>query len=61
MASAALCLLRGRGKQISCPHCGFDATWYKRDVKVARQLVKDFWVQKQGLDAQNSQPAAKQS
>jgi len=48
-------------KQVACPHCGFDATWYKRDVKVARQLVKDFWVQKQGLDAQNSQPAAKQS
>ncbi len=41
-------------KQISCPHCGFDATWYKRDVKVARQLVKDFWVQKQGLVDQKS-------
>ena len=48
-------------KQVACPHCGFDATWYKRDVKVARQLVKDFWVQKQGLEAQNLQPAAKQS
>lgn len=48
-------------KQVACPHCGFDATWYKRDVKVARQLVKDFWLQKQGLEAQNAQPAAKQS
>ncbi len=48
-------------KQVACPHCGFDATWYKRDVKVARQLVKDFWLQKQGLETQNSQPAAKRS
>jgi hypothetical protein len=28
---------------IPCPHCGFDASWYKRDVKVARRLVSDFW------------------
>jgi hypothetical protein len=33
-------------KQVPCPHCGFDATWYKKDVKVARQVVKDFWIQK---------------
>lgn len=46
-------------KQIACPHCGFDATWYKRDVKVARQIVKDFWLQKQTLSEQNNQPAAK--
>ncbi len=48
-------------KQVACPHCGFDATWYKRDVKVARQIVKDFWLQKQTLSDQNSQPAAKRS
>lgn len=30
-------------KEIPCPHCGFDATWYKRDVKVARRLVSEFW------------------
>ena len=30
-------------KEIPCPHCGFDATWYKRDVKVARKLVDQFW------------------
>ncbi len=48
-------------KQVPCPHCGFDATWYKKDVKVARQLVKDFWAQKQTVTPQNSQPAAKQS
>lgn len=48
-------------KQIACPHCGFDATWYKRDVKVARQLVKDFWMQKQMIGDQKIQPTAKQS
>lgn len=30
-------------KDIPCPHCGFDATWYKRDVRVARQKVQEFW------------------
>lgn len=29
--------------QLPCPHCGFDAVWYKRDVKVARQKVQEFW------------------
>ena len=46
-------------KQVACPHCGFDATWYKRDVRVARQLVKDFWAQKPPLDHLKSQPTAK--
>jgi predicted RNA-binding Zn-ribbon protein involved in translation (DUF1610 family) len=46
-------------KQVACPHCGFDATWYKRDVKVARQLVKDFWVQKQSLSDLKVQPLVK--
>ena len=27
-------------KQVPCPDCGFDATWYRRDVKVARLKVK---------------------
>lgn len=30
-------------KEIPCPHCGFDASWYKKDVKVARKKVKEFW------------------
>lgn len=30
-------------KEVPCPHCGFDASWYKRDVKVARKLVHEFW------------------
>ena len=33
-------------REIPCPHCGFDASWYKRDVKVARQKVKEFWDKK---------------
>jgi predicted RNA-binding Zn-ribbon protein involved in translation (DUF1610 family) len=42
-------------KDIPCPHCGFDASWYKRDVKVARRLVKDFW------SAQESQTSETQA
>lgn len=30
-------------KQVPCPHCGFDASWYQKDVKVARQKVAEFW------------------
>ena len=30
-------------KEVPCPHCGFDASWYKKDVKVARQKVDEFW------------------
>ena len=30
-------------KQLPCPHCGFDASWYKKDAGIARQLMKDFW------------------
>ena len=29
--------------QVPCPYCGFDAIWYKRDVKVAREGVRRFW------------------
>mgnify|MGYP000978203019 CR=1 FL=1 len=36
-------------KQVPCPHCGFDATSYKRNVKVAREEVKAFW------DSKNNQ------
>ncbi len=37
-------------QDMPCPHCGFDATWYKKDVKMARKKVQDFWQAK----AQNS-------
>ncbi len=29
-------------KDLACPYCGFDVTWYKKDVKVARRQVEDF-------------------
>lgn len=48
-------------KQVPCPHCGFDATWYKRDVKVARQKVADFWAQKQTANPSVSEAAPKRS
>jgi hypothetical protein len=38
-------------KELPCPHCGFDASWYRKDVKVARRLVASYW-----SDKQNSQP-----
>ena len=30
-------------KEVSCPHCGFDAVWYRKDVPRARELVHQFW------------------
>lgn len=48
-------------KQVPCPHCGFDATWYKRDVKVARQKVAEFWAQKQPVNPSVSNNPAKPS
>ncbi len=30
-------------KEIPCPHCGFDAAWYKKDVRIAKSKVKEFW------------------
>jgi len=33
-------------KELPCPHCGFDASWYKKDVKIARKLVADHWAAK---------------
>ena len=39
-------------KEIPCPHCGFAATWYKRDVNVAKKLVSQFWQQQ---ESQNSE------
>lgn len=46
-------------KQVACPHCGFDATWYKKDVKVARQKVAEFWAQKQTVNPSVSDTRAK--
>ena len=33
-------------KEIPCPYCGFDATWYRRDVNVAKKKVEEFWSEK---------------
>jgi hypothetical protein len=29
-------------KELRCPFCGFDPTWYKKDVKLARRKVEEF-------------------
>jgi hypothetical protein len=29
-------------KDLKCPYCGFDPTWYRRDVRVARRQVEQF-------------------
>ncbi|MBL7664764.1 MAG: hypothetical protein JNM93_06490 [Bacteriovoracaceae bacterium] len=33
-------------RELSCPHCAFDPTWYRKDVKVARQKVDQFFANK---------------
>ena len=37
-------------KQVACPHCGFDVSWYRKDVKVARKQVEEFWKNKSIAD-----------
>jgi hypothetical protein len=34
-------------REVPCPHCGFDATTYKRDVKSSRKEVELFWQNQQ--------------
>lgn len=29
-------------KDVKCQYCGFDPTWYKKDIKVARAQVEQF-------------------
>lgn len=41
-------------REVPCPHCGFDASWYKRDVKVARRRVAEFWESKKAGEAQET-------
>ena len=48
-------------KQVPCNHCGFDATLYKRDVRVARQKVAEFWAQKQSLTTSVSDASVKRT
>ena len=42
-------------KEVPCPHCGFDASWYKRDVRVAREKVQEFWKKKNSEKADESE------
>jgi len=37
-------------REIPCPHCGFDASWYKRDVVKARSKVEEFWQRTNGQE-----------
>ncbi len=53
-----LCLRILHKREIPCPYCGFDATWYKRDVRVAKKLVKDFWENGALVDAPLSSKSA---
>ncbi len=32
-------------RDLACPFCGFDPTWYKKDVKLARRKVEEFLAQ----------------
>lgn len=47
-------------REVPCPHCGFDASWYKRDVKVARQRVAEFWAERQDHNTEASEFEASQ-
>lgn len=38
--------------EIPCPYCGFDASWYKKDVKIARKKVQAFWDKKENFEQQ---------
>ena len=45
-------------KDLKCPYCGFDPTWYKKDVTIARRQVEDFL--KQNPDSPVLQRARKE-
>ena len=30
-------------RELPCPYCGFDPSWYRRDVTVAKKMVQNFW------------------
>lgn len=30
-------------RELPCPHCGFDPTWYKKDIKLARRKIAEFF------------------
>ncbi len=34
-------------RELPCPHCAFDPTWYKKDVKLAKRKVREFFAQQE--------------
>lgn len=43
MAAILEFFLRSLSKnEIPCPYCGFDASWYKKDAKIAKKKVQEF-------------------
>jgi hypothetical protein len=45
-------------KDIPCPHCGFDASWYKKNVPIAKRLVDEFWQKKSSDSKERGETAA---
>ncbi|MBT7608203.1 MAG: hypothetical protein HN576_00500 [Bacteriovoracaceae bacterium] len=48
-------------KEIPCPHCGFDASWYRKDIKIARKLVDEFWQVKAQEESEEVEKALPQT
>lgn len=40
-------------RELKCPYCGFDAAWYRRDVKKAKELVVNFWKKNEDSSLEN--------
>ncbi len=38
--------------EIPCPHCGFDASWYRKNLNITRKKVEDFWENKKKLNTE---------
>lgn len=45
-------------RDLKCKSCGFDPTWYKRDVKVARRQVEEYLVKNPQLLQRNTKSSA---
>lgn len=46
-------------RELPCPNCGFDPTWYRKDVKMAKRKVQEFFAKQEelsiGVDADGVQ------
>jgi hypothetical protein len=45
-------------RDLKCKSCGFDPTWYKRDVKVARRQVEEYLAKNPQLLQRNTRSSA---